>query len=332
MGQHMTIGKPDTVGLVNERAWYTQQELLDIAGRRGHTVSQGLVEKWVGLGLLDQGTRKGRGQGRGAWFLWPDNQLQLFLVLLEKRSTVSRVRVLINLPVAVWVYWGEEYVPLRQVRRAMGTWADVRRPRARHNWNAMAKRIVGGIASLGSTRADREVAADLIADLARTRTGDVADLVVALEPVVGRENQLMFTDAPRAAEMLVAQVTALSRIQEIPDEIFRWARAVSLYTQADYIAAQPALARDPRFGSMHPSPTFDDFVRAACRNLIATLGLHLLHPSAPGLPSALDPELWKDGRAHMKSSASYQTSPLTLPPWVQGGNVRVDVHIEVDPE
>jgi hypothetical protein len=275
---------------------------------------------------------KGRGKGRGALFLWSPNQLELLLLLLAKSREVSRVRVLLNLPVGVWLYWGDEYIPLRQVRRAMENWADVGRRHAHHDWSGMAKRVVEAIASANSRRQDREVAADLIASLAKTRSVDVSELVEVLEPLVGRENQLLFTDAVRVARSLVAQVAALDQIGAIPDEVFRWARAMMLVSQAIYQAEQPSLASDPRFGSLHPTPTFEQFVVGACSNLTTVLGLYLVQPPAGDLPMALDPDLWKEGRARMQAKAAYYPSPITLLPWMAGGNVKVDVHIEVDPE
>ncbi|MBA3688503.1 MAG: hypothetical protein H0W81_06715 [Chloroflexi bacterium] len=306
--------------------------MLGVARERGFSPSQGIVEKWVGLGLLDQGTRRGRGKGRGATFLWPPNQLELFLALLDKRATVSRVRVLANLPVGVWTYWGEEFVPLRQVRRVMETWADFGRPRARHDWNAMARRVVDSIAGPTSTRPQRDVAVDLVADLARTRRGDVTDLVTALEPIVGGKDPSQFTDAPRVAATLLAQVTALGRLPEIPDQIFNWARAVLLGTQAQYGQEQPALSLDPRFGSLDHRPSFDESVTQACGNLSLILGLYLIGPLAPGAPLALDPELWISGRVRLSSSAVYEASPFVLPPGIEGGGrISVDVRIEIDP-
>jgi hypothetical protein len=331
MTEILLDGEADNVGLV-KGDWYTQQQLLDVARSRGHKVSQGLLEKWVGYGLLDRGTQHGRGKGRGALFLWSGNQLELLLALLTKRLEVSRVRVLLNLPVGVWLYWGDDYIPLRQVRRAMESWADVGRKHPHHDWNGMAKRVVEGIASTDSRRQDKEVAADLIVGLARERSGDMSELVEALEPLVGPDNPSLFTDAPRVAQSLVAQVTALDQIQAMPDEVFRWARAMMLVSQAIYQHEQPRLASDPRFGSLHPTPTFEQLVVGACSHLTTVLGLYLVQPPAGDLPIGLDPELWKRGRVRMEATAAYNPSPITLPPRREGGNVRVNVRIEVDPE
>lgn len=322
----------NTVGLGNGQRVYAQADLIREAKRRGFEVSQGLVEKWVGLGLLDQGTRRGKGKGRGATFFWPESQLQLFLLLLEKRSAVTRVRVLANLPVAIWMYWGEDYVPLRQVRRAMETWADVGRARARHDWDGMARKIVHSIADPSSTRSERVLAADVLAEYVRTRSTERDDLETVLRPIVGPSNPTAFTDAPRVAELMVAQVEAIKHIQEFPDAIFRWARAFLLVAQGDYVRSQPQLATDPRFGSLHERPSFEDFVTGACHDLTVALGLYMARPSGPALPQPLDPTLWEAGRARMTVTANYEPSPLTLPPGVDGGRIRVDAHIEVDPD
>ena len=103
--------------------WYTRQQLVEFAGRHGHLIKPRLIADWVAIGLLDKGTARGRGKGKGKDYLWPENQAQLLLVLLNKRPEAKR-STLCNLPVALWLIWGDAYVPLRQVRRALATWAD----------------------------------------------------------------------------------------------------------------------------------------------------------------------------------------------------------------
>ena len=47
----------------------------------------------------------------------PASQRNLFLTLLHHRSG-NGINSLARIPVGIWMYWGDEYVPLRQVRRA----------------------------------------------------------------------------------------------------------------------------------------------------------------------------------------------------------------------
>jgi hypothetical protein len=289
------------------------------------------VEKWVTYGLLDLGSQRGRGQGRGALFQWPHNQLELLLVLLKKHKEVTRSRVLLNIPVGIWLYWGDDFVPLRQVRRAMASWADTGKRRAKHPWQSMARRIVDSVADPASRRPDRELAADLIVELVRDRKSEVADLGEVLAGVVGMKDPAAFTDGERVAQLLLAQASALTELPRLPDEVFVWARAFLLLGQGTYGTDHAQLAKDPRFGALHEAPSFEGFVQRACNHLVSALGLYLTQPEAPGLPDFLKPELWIEGRARLQASAHYEPSRLRIPPWVEGGQIRVDVHIEVDP-
>ncbi len=114
----------------DESRRYSRDEMLRAVAAKGFQASPRLVTDWVGLGLLDRPTRRGRGRGRGIEATWPENQLRLFLVLLGHRRRGVHVGPLANVPVWLWLAWGEDYVPLRQARRALSTWlaADEKAP------------------------------------------------------------------------------------------------------------------------------------------------------------------------------------------------------------
>lgn len=326
--------QPNNVGAVEPGRWYSQAELLDIAHRRGFAISQGQLEKWVVVGLVDRGTQRGLGQGRGSVFRWPHTQAELLLLLLGKQRSVRPLRLLANIPIAIWLYWGEEYVPLRQVRRVMETWAEIGRKRPRHSWRSMARRVLDDVARSDARREDRDAAVELLAELMESKRGDVDQLVQVLIPIVGGDpvtgrNPDAFTDARRAAELVMAQIAGLTRIQEISEEVFNWARAVLLVSQGDYLRQRPALAMDSVFGKLHPPTTFEDFIQRACSHLITAVGLFLAQPQAK-LPAPLAPELWTSGRAHLHATATYEPSRLSLPGSVDAGRIRVSVHVELD--
>ena len=96
-------------------------------GTAGFAPSKRLLSDWVSLGLLDQSTRRGLGRGKGTEATWPQQQLNLFLALLEKHPTVSHIAPLCNLPVFLWLWFGDEFVPTRQARRALMTWGGANR-------------------------------------------------------------------------------------------------------------------------------------------------------------------------------------------------------------
>jgi hypothetical protein len=74
-----------------------------------------------------------------------DEQLNLLLALLEKRPTVTHVAPLCNIPVFLWPWFDDRYVPVEQARRALMTWGGANQ----HSPDAPAIRLLlvpGGLA------------------------------------------------------------------------------------------------------------------------------------------------------------------------------------------
>src|SRR5262245_40363698 len=108
--------------------------MLQAARDAGFSPTGRLMTDWVSLGLLDQAHRRGLGRGKGTAATWPEEQLRLFLVLLQQRETVKRMISLCNIPVGIWLWWGDRFVPLGQARRALRTWSGVASPA--RSWRA----------------------------------------------------------------------------------------------------------------------------------------------------------------------------------------------------
>lgn len=117
-------------------------------------VTDRLVAEWVRLGLLDEAERIGRSDGRrGALYQWPDSQWDLFRTLLAKRTEIPHIRGLVQISVGVWVYWGNKWVPLRQVRRALESSIGLFGPlRSYRRAVANAREVVRDISGPATTR------------------------------------------------------------------------------------------------------------------------------------------------------------------------------------
>src|SRR5207249_3910280 len=108
---------------------HTDEDLLREAHERGFTdVTPRLVVDWVQKGLIDQPTKTGRGIGGGRGTrkgTWSNRQRDLFLREVDQHHDgAKKIATLCNLPVFIWLWGGEEEVPLRQVIRAMATYGD----------------------------------------------------------------------------------------------------------------------------------------------------------------------------------------------------------------
>src|SRR5688572_26118989 len=111
---------------MNDR--YTVEELVAEAQGIDPGINRKLFERYRTLGLIGSGEQVGRGPGggRGARWLWSENQRQLWLTLIGKRRETTDVRALANIPVFVFLFWGENYVSTEQVKLALETYAELR--------------------------------------------------------------------------------------------------------------------------------------------------------------------------------------------------------------
>src|SRR5450631_4937835 len=100
----------------------TVDDLMDDARRLRLPATPRLVTDWVTRGLLDSPQRRSAGQGLGSFkAVFSSNQRQLFSALLQHRDQALRLSWLSSIPLVLWVYWGDEYVPTRQARKALTT-------------------------------------------------------------------------------------------------------------------------------------------------------------------------------------------------------------------
>jgi hypothetical protein len=281
---------------------HTKTELLAAARAKGFAPSERLVTDWVSLGLLDQPRKRGLGRRKGTIATWPEEQLQLFLVLLRNRVDVKRIATLCNIPVTAWLWEGDRYVPTRQARRALETWAHAREHT--NSWRAAletATQLVDQFNHPDATHAARKTLIDLIAQSAYGKPFDGVAILDAFRKVfdplgVGRtlgpagaafvpEHYVFLTQARLAA------VTAL-RQQTLDDAAYNWARQEYLTSRHEYQQEiVPRIAADPEAalvffsgtsgGMLIPDTTFDRIVNGACVDLLTMLGIYLNYRQPP---------------------------------------------------
>lgn len=310
---------------------YSQAGLLAEAKRAGFKANKALLDRWVTLGLLDHAEPTGRGYKGGVLRTWPETQRQLWLTLLDKHRTVDSPRALANIPTAVWLIWGEAWAPLRQIRRALETYSEVRKPALRHDYPAAARKLVRDFARPGADPHAKAALADAIVLSARERVFHEEEIARLLLEVVGPADPGAQTDGPRVLAILRAQWAARARFDALTDGHFLWARAVSLYAQADYARVWPTLASDPRFGKIHEPFDLDDLANRACQDLLLVLGMALTTPPGPNTPEPLQLQPWLEGRGHVTTDVELQRSPLWLPRGQVRGGLSIHAQVTIDP-
>jgi hypothetical protein len=275
---------------------YTKAELVTVATDAGFSASGRLIADWVTLGLLDRATKRGLGQGKGTASTWPDQQLKLFLALLNQRETVKRIATLCNIPVGVWLWWGDSYVPTRQARRALETWAHARE-RA-DSWRAAletANELVGRFADDEATRSARTELVELIARAAYGELFDGRKVLAAFRRVFDPQ-QTGRVVGPRGAGFVPehyifiteARIRAIRALREgtLDDDAYIWARNEYLASRREYeqqivplIAADPDAAQlfftQTEGGVVLPDTSAAQVMSQACVDLLTVLGIYL---------------------------------------------------------
>ena len=267
-------------------------DLVEDAARVGHQITARLIRDWSEKGLLDYPQRQPAGKGHGSRpALYGANQRMLLLTLLGKRGD-NGIKSLARIPVAIWMYWGEDYVPLRQARRAFLTWMGdprVSRRRARDS----ARVILGQFNNPRATEQSRRELLTVLTDLAYTGRLDAERLDRAVravfEPDTGRLRRAMgHPAAPIMAESVVAVTQARLiaiehlRASKVTDEAFLQARQAHLINFADYARRQPEFAATvPGRGSdLYEPVTAEMAFVQCCDHLLTTLGLQIQYPEA----------------------------------------------------
>jgi hypothetical protein len=268
----------------------TKADLLEDARTAGYEVTSRLITDWVERGLVDQPTRRSKGRGRGsAAALYTANQRNLFLVLLHQRTGITNIASLCNLPVWLWLGWGDEYVPLRQVRRALATWtAKYGKP----GWERCvrtAREVVDQLTRPELTRAARRDIADTIALAAFNGSANAEQLTEPLATLVetaavGSTNRPGQMTVDEYLWLVQGRLRVLDQLKRLPDDAYRRARLVFNQTWAEYLGQLRPIweeMAEPKHKHLFREPAIAQRVNQACIELITILAIVTQHDDTP---------------------------------------------------
>jgi hypothetical protein len=280
---------------------YAMENLIRAANEAGFDPTPRLVQDWVARGLLDRPERHGRGRGKGVSATWSEEQRGLFCSLLDKRRSVNQVAPLCNIPVWTWLYFGDTYVSLRQVRRALNTWGE-----QKASWTTAkrtAQQVLGDASHPRARFKDKQAFLEAAARmfLHPSRAFDEEVFLPLLKCVFDpKETGLSRTlggmeFTPEAfIEIMKARMRALNDLagDRIDDSLFHWARYTNIVARAGY---QWQLAHMTTAGTATglTLPGIDTIVLTACRDLLTILGLGLGMPGGAATLSRNHPSVWK---------------------------------------
>jgi hypothetical protein len=262
----------------------TKKGLLARAKARGFDPSPYLIDDWVQRGLLDSPQRKGRGRGRGVASLWSEEQVQLLLLLLGKREELPgrSLGPLYNIPVALWLLWGDQYASTFQVRRAVEGWLGAYGRTALRKARAVARQHLEQLTHPDAEREFRDYAFEEL--LAAIRgTPDLAHLRDAIGWLFDPHDEGRAMGPPAAAltpenlvRLIEARLLAWQKLDSVSDEQFRIARLSYNTSLRDYQRDLPTLAEDAELGHLFDDLTVSGVINRACLDLLTHLGLGLL--------------------------------------------------------
>lgn len=263
---------------------YSKRELIVEAHRRGFIdVTERQITEWVRLGLLDLAERAPRKDGhKGAFYLWPENQLNLLLTLLNKQKEVKHTSSLVVIPVSIWLYWGDNWVTTNQARRALKTSVNLFGPP--HSWKracANASDVVKTLLNDGAPRNKVKRLIDTLAIGLHSKKLDRDVLRPLLADLAEHDSQLeqwgpFGFDIDSILDMLLATLKAINELDTITDQDLIDARAFQRQKVIAYAADFPKLSKSPAFGKQFEKITLELLVERSCRDLLFQLGLMII--------------------------------------------------------
>jgi hypothetical protein len=268
----------------------TIDDLVADATAGGYKITARLIRDWTEHGLLDYPQKRPAGKGHGSSpAIYSANQRNLLLTLLRHRPG-NHISSLARIPVGIWMYWGEEYVPLRQARRALMMWlGDARASRQRAR--AAARAILGQIDSPLATPRARHELLDVLTEAGWTGRPDFPRMEHAIRAVfepgtkqirraIGHPAAPVMTDS--MIGVMKARLTAATELTagRVSDEALIRARDAHLFAYADYAARQPflAAAAPPGVPQLYEPVTAEDTLSGCCGHLLSAIGLEIMCP------------------------------------------------------
>ncbi len=242
-----------------------------------------MILDWQTFGLLDYpDPQGGLGRGRGSKkALYSAHQRSLFQALLQHRSTTKRIRQLTVIPVYLWLYWGEQYVPLRQAKLAFATYLGATTRASRDRAEQAARQLTEQLAHPAARDTDRTKLRRLLGDAMWAGSGLSPQLQEVLQRVfdpagegrtLGPPGATLTAAAFTTAAMAKAAVVRLVERDELPDAAYLTARITAQHTMQEYLRRQPELAQHAgELSSLFQPLTDQDLVMNSCRNLLEVL-------------------------------------------------------------
>lgn len=253
----------------------------------------------VATGLLDHPIRRSKGHAGGSdKGIFPWTQRNLFRLLAQKRPEVKGIAGLCGVPVALWLWWGDEYAPTSQVQRALVTWAGHVSKVSWQSAQRQARQATEFFDDLDATRNQREHLTKLMAEIAYSGKlvdeDELARVVAAVFDPTGSGREFGASGAVGTVGSVVALISSrlrgMERIrQRVSFQELEQARAIYRNTRMEWAKERPGLVEHlvrPKDVVLFKPEAIQDLFDHACSNLMLIIGL--LPRDAAAQPSTRD--------------------------------------------
>lgn len=273
---------------------YDRAGLVQVANGAGFpAVTDRTISYWVRLGLLPKARHLGRGAGGGigALYEWSEDDLRAFLVLLAKQREVRHLPILAVYPVTSWLYWGDEWTELPQVRRALQTWWTRAGKVTYQVSEQTAVKVAKSVTPKGASRdsrmslkaaiyeaVDRRIfpREEIIQQLTEARKANPTDGLIGR---MGIPPELVVDGmfAMRlAAETIKHDKNTAKSTSAITDEMFEDARRRVNLGGWRYLKQWSEWRALPDIGNEFEIPSIELFFNHACHDVLTDLGMQIM--------------------------------------------------------
>lgn len=256
-------------------------------------VSERTISYWVSLGLLPKAVQVGRGPkaGSGARYEWSEAHVRAFINMLARRREVKHLAMLASLPVSSWLYWGDDFIQLPQVRRALATWWTRTNKLGAQHAETMAQSVTKALTPRGTPRSVRTDFKNTIADAVFNETfarDEIIDRLAELrvdDPSAGLYGSFGVPEYAIVDQMFSMRVamekmvgTKRQRTEPvgISDEMFEDARRQVNLGGWEYLTGWASMRKRTEHKEAFEPPSFELFVNNACGSLLSAIGMRLL--------------------------------------------------------
>ncbi|MFC8430706.1 hypothetical protein [Streptomyces sp. NPDC057253] len=276
----------------------TLEDMVEDARAAGFDIQKRTVTDWIARGLLDRPCRRGAGRGSRPG-RHSKNQRKLFLLLLTKREETPKLPALALIPLTIWLWWGDDWVPRRQALKALMTWfgdgarsKEVCHEAARGLLQQLDHPMASGTARSRLLRTFADISyRGGMNDTVRTELETAVRAV--FEPpsvfrITGMARAVGPHTLPLTIEAVLGRASALAsavqalRGNHVTEELLGRAKALYQQSKREYAELRPVLAAhtDGPLSGLFSERTVEEEVNSVGNDLVLSIGLLLTSPRA----------------------------------------------------